>query len=132
MRHAFPPRRSSELKASYCRCRFNSGIGIEEKDAEPAGKKIFHCTSHFPSHSPNDLRFGIGKAGMQGFAQWGVLPGQFLDQWSVTAINFQEIPACHTCGFGCRCSIVNRSEEHTSELPSLMRIAYDVFLLKKK
>src|SRR3546814_3383562 len=27
---------------------------------------------------------------------------------------------------------VNRSEEHTSELQSLMRISYDVFCLKKK
>src|SRR3546814_9392947 len=27
---------------------------------------------------------------------------------------------------------VNRSEEHTSELPSLMRISYAVFCLKKK
>src|SRR3546814_8713991 len=27
---------------------------------------------------------------------------------------------------------INRSEEHTSELQSLMRISYDVFCLKKK
>src|SRR3546814_4879715 len=29
-------------------------------------------------------------------------------------------------------SLVHRSEEHTSELPSLMRISYAVFCLKKK
>src|SRR3546814_10486906 len=28
--------------------------------------------------------------------------------------------------------LVTRSEEHTSELPSLMRMSYDVFCLKKK
>src|SRR3546814_8699580 len=28
--------------------------------------------------------------------------------------------------------VVHRSEEHTSELQSLMRISYDVFFLKKK
>src|SRR3546814_1061662 len=32
---------------------------------------------------------------------------------------------CHSC-------IVTRSEEHTSELQSLMRISYAVFCLKKK
>src|SRR3546814_6814948 len=31
-----------------------------------------------------------------------------------------------------RYSILNRSEEHTSELQSLMRISYAVFCLKKK
>src|SRR3546814_10864478 len=31
-----------------------------------------------------------------------------------------------------RNTIVNRSAEHTSELPSLMRISYAVFCLKKK
>src|SRR3546814_6914151 len=30
------------------------------------------------------------------------------------------------------CSLPNRSEEHTSELQSLMRISYAVFCLKKK
>src|SRR3546814_2904593 len=31
-----------------------------------------------------------------------------------------------------RCSAASRSEEHTSELQSLMRISYAVFCLKKK
>src|SRR3546814_10170283 len=31
-----------------------------------------------------------------------------------------------------RLEVLNRSEEHTSELPSLMRISYAVFCLKKK
>src|SRR3546814_4529247 len=33
---------------------------------------------------------------------------------------------------GILCEIVGRSEEHTSELQSLMRISYAVFCLKKK
>src|SRR3546814_8616613 len=33
---------------------------------------------------------------------------------------------------GCRCQAAARSEEHTSELQSLMRISYAVFCLKKK
>src|SRR3546814_5860649 len=35
-----------------------------------------------------------------------------------------------TCATACLCP--NRSEEHTSELQSLMRISYAVFCLKKK
>src|SRR3546814_4164225 len=37
-----------------------------------------------------------------------------------------------TAGSGSGCSILGRSEEHTSELQSLMRISYAVFCLKKK
>src|SRR3546814_1607277 len=34
---------------------------------------------------------------------------------------------------GCRCQCIeNRSEEHTSEIQSLMRISYAVYCLKKK
>src|SRR3546814_1120347 len=37
----------------------------------------------------------------------------------------------HVAGLGLRCGH-HRSEEHTSELQSLMRISYAVFCLKKK
>src|SRR3546814_9297755 len=37
-----------------------------------------------------------------------------------------------SAGFGGAHPIVERSEEHTSELQSLMRISYAVFCLKKK
>src|SRR3546814_1883372 len=37
-----------------------------------------------------------------------------------------------TCGPGERVPLLPRSEEHTSELQSLMRISYAVFCLKKK
>src|SRR3546814_2137568 len=36
------------------------------------------------------------------------------------------------CGIGRTATIHDRSEEHTSELQSLMRISYAVFCLKKK
>src|SRR3546814_3436547 len=36
------------------------------------------------------------------------------------------------CNVGCHAGIHHRSEEHTSELQSLMRISYAVFCLKKK
>src|SRR3546814_3877904 len=39
---------------------------------------------------------------------------------------------CWSNGSGCYHSRWRRSEEHTSELPSLMRISYAVFCLKNK
>src|SRR3546814_8112139 len=40
--------------------------------------------------------------------------------------------AGRSCRPGPRLILFKRSEEHTSELPSLMRISYAVFCLKKK
>src|SRR3546814_10875190 len=40
--------------------------------------------------------------------------------------------AMSTASASCSCSELSRSEEHTSELQSLMRISYAVFCLKKK
>src|SRR3546814_7922566 len=41
-------------------------------------------------------------------------------------------PAANPFVHGCRYLVSHRSEEHTSELQSLMRISYAVFCLKKK
>src|SRR3546814_4539294 len=48
-------------------------------------------------------------------------------RYASTSSNTPRAPAC--CG---SCSPIVRSEEHTSELQSLMRISYAVFCLKKK
>src|SRR3546814_8455687 len=42
------------------------------------------------------------------------------------------VPALHGIRFECGAGLGFRSEEHTSELQSLMRISYAVFCLKKK
>src|SRR3546814_7745115 len=47
-----------------------------------------------------------------------------------TWINFTRRPAAY--GWGTLVLLILRSEEHTSELQSLMRISYAVFCLKKK
>src|SRR3546814_5156203 len=44
-------------------------------------------------------------------------------KWICEEICAYKLPCSHACG---------RSEEHTSELQSLMRISYAVFCLKKK
>src|SRR3546814_10059631 len=45
-------------------------------------------------------------------------------------IGLEEAPQCRRVNAGL--VVVERSEEHTSELQSLMRISYAVFCLKKK
>src|SRR3546814_1783810 len=51
----------------------------------------------------------------------------------IKARNVQVAPDCVGYGFRqLRCTTPHRSEEHTSELQSLMRISYAVFCLKKK
>src|SRR3546814_9088230 len=42
-----------------------------------------------------------------------------------------KVPRCSIGGYF-QLRLPSRSEEHTSELPSLMRISYDVFCFKKK
>src|SRR3546814_4591384 len=41
-------------------------------------------------------------------------------------------PVAHVAGFAYSDALKSRSEEHTSELQSLMRISYAVYCLKKK
>src|SRR3546814_4109360 len=54
----------------------------------------------------------------------------------VDAAHAREVAAalvvCHRIAAALRARLAPRSEEHTSELQSLMRISYSVFCLKKK
>src|SRR3546814_7841716 len=59
----------------------------------------------------------------------------FLQNWRVTLIPAVAVPVVLMGTFGVLSVLgysINRSEEHTSELQSLMRISYAVFCLKKK
>src|SRR3546814_6615442 len=47
-------------------------------------------------------------------------------------IFLNEVVARSDCGIDLHSAAIHRSEEHTSELQSLMRISYAVFCLKKK
>src|SRR3546814_10532088 len=69
---------------------------------------------------PREVANAVGAQDVNGLGGFfdGILKG------AVRAIaNIKEIVAAHTA---------ERSEEHTSELQSLMRISYAVFCLKKK
>src|SRR3546814_6531298 len=58
------------------------------------------------------------------------LPGGFGHDW--TGLSYQEKQAGSQSGILLGLAMLVRSEEHTSELQSLMRISYAVFCLKKK
>src|SRR3546814_4411114 len=51
-------------------------------------------------------------------------------RWRCQSVSIEEPYPCSSSGF--RLPFSPRSEEHTSELQSLMRISYAVFCLKKK
>src|SRR3546814_8797536 len=63
--------------------------------------------------------------------KWGETPKAIVVRSSGNAVDEQQIVAfCRTQLAGFKCP-TSRSEEHTSELQSLMSISYDVFCLKK-
>src|SRR3546814_10770818 len=76
---------------------------------------------------PRDVVIDVERRVVAHFAQFGNLPIERGDLF------FEVQKGCHAESLGRRLRKVNaRSEEHTSELQSLMRISYAVFCLKKK
>src|SRR3546814_9154005 len=92
-------------------------------------------THSFPTRSSSDLQFGAVHP--DGTAV--VDPRRDLkspQQGAATTIWCATSPALASFGGvyceDCDIAFIERSEEHTSELQSLMRISYAVFCLKKK
>src|SRR3546814_950462 len=85
---------------------------------------LFRSLAILPIHSVFGARNGVNKA-FQFLAQrrQNIIDSQALSVDAVAAI----LAVCRLRDSGYR-----RSEEHTSELQSLMRISYAVFCLKKK
>src|SRR3546814_9612788 len=72
--------------------------------------------------------FDVATFVAHGAAQLGIVGSDVVDEYA-----YSELYAPVDLGIGhCRLSLAGRSEEHTSELQSLMRISYAVFCLKKK
>src|SRR3546814_6589043 len=70
--------------------------------------------------------------------QWAAEGSPYAPASSITAVTISGSRSCigpareRQDDARLRCIVVARSEEHTSELQSLMRISYAVFCLKKK
>src|SRR3546814_4937077 len=76
----------------------------------------------------------IEQAVIDTLAEWNIgaqrragAPGVYVNDAKVAALGIRVRRGCTFHGLA-----FNRSEEHTSELQSLMRISYAVFCLKKK
>src|SRR3546814_3700829 len=83
------------------------------------------CSSDLPGRPTGLLPIGIGVTTSDGFTQSKVQPENTVHAL-VDPAGLAPIAPIHCpSGWG-------RSEEHTSELQSLMRISYAVFCLKKK
>src|SRR3546814_6343451 len=59
-------------------------------------------------------------------------PGAGLELRPAAVLPGMRVRRLQSCGLGHAATGARRSEEHTSELQSLMRISYAVFCLKKK
>src|SRR3546814_2202488 len=85
----------------------------------------------FPTRRSSDLflcdrgRFGYGYTNLKDRPRRALVNGQ-------SAAGDVALAAARTAINGANKTIAIRSEEHTSELQSLMRISYAVFCLKKK
>src|SRR3546814_5854791 len=94
--------------------------GVEMIDGDPLELRaeiLFHL-----AHKPTDERFEVGKL----IAVLG--RNDHPELMPILTAAFEERLAVGDIEIGG----IKRSEEHTSELQSLMRISYAVFCLKKK
>src|SRR3546814_8911885 len=84
---------------------------------------------------PRDVARG-GHQGLRPRRGCAVSPGSFSSLLFSAEIGFTDNSVRSLCwlqnGFADAFPVDQRSEEHTSELQSLMRISYAVFCLKKK
>src|SRR3546814_7979791 len=111
MTHSFPTRRSSDLAITTAQGGTNTAK--------------FAIGEFCDVFDENDRKVTPGS-GVPGFiALMGAIPAGYYKDPVKSAKTFRTID-------GVRYSIPGRSEEHTSELQSLMRSSYAVFCLKKK
>src|SRR3546814_7001143 len=86
---------------------------------------LFPYTTLFRSHLPWRLR------SVSPFPRKATIQGLSLDPSATYYSAHSKFWLLRSCS-GSRTGVDRRSEEHTSELQSLMRISYAVFCLKKK
>src|SRR3546814_1376702 len=116
MTQAVPTRRSSDLG------RIIAGRGgmiekmVEYKDASEEERAVTLCNSGLMAVRQEDLFTLLARVENNNAAGEYYLP-------DIVMLALKE---------GRRSAVIERSEEHTSELQSLMRISYAVFCLQKK
>src|SRR3546814_8379000 len=98
---------------------------------------LFPYTTLFRSERPHGLTSLTGSRGFLDQTEGGgVAPGEASDHATALAaggaVHRAEQSELGVIAGGDSAVVNHRSEEHTSELQSLMRISYAVFCLKKK
>src|SRR3546814_1618058 len=104
--------RISDWSSDVCSSDLGGGIPIR-----PSVRAQWH-RSRAADAAAERSRVSISRAAARDVSWLARIAGRFA------ARSFRQCPD--------RCLAGNRSEEHTSELQSLMRISYAVFCLKKK
>src|SRR3546814_5788625 len=104
---------SSDLNRGCCRTSANSSLAASARGARAGW-----------------VEWGLQK-GAAGLEQAAITPGRIETSIAAGAAA-SGIDAGRSCRGGLWGTATARSEEHTSELQSLMRISYAVFCLKKK
>src|SRR3546814_6257877 len=110
---------SSELPGPGLQCVANPGRAALVRAACARADQVAVLVSS---------RFSRGGSGASAWT-WNQMFSAMLVTWSPTRSRFLAMNSRCVHGVIARAS---RSEEHTSELQSLMRISYAVFCLKKK
>src|SRR3546814_5338812 len=118
MTHVFPTRRSSVLHEITGEC-----LQAGPERGAPADRPVEHAEQQYRGRDRCHGRLRLGGAGYRAFAE------RTADGAAAAAGHADR---CQYGQPGGAAGMERRSEEHTSELQSLMRISYAVFCLKKK
>src|SRR3546814_2783834 len=112
------------VKVEFRCLRGNSSVG-RARPCQGRGRE-------FESRFPLQIWQNPGNAGVLFFRRNA--PPSVPPAIRVSSIRSSKSPAWWQSGYAaaCKAAYAGRSEEHTSELQSLMRISYAVFCLKKK
>src|SRR3546814_9942186 len=134
MPHTFPTRRASVLaqanKATQAQSRIKRLAKLAGTGAVRAERSL-HINFQAPARLPFSLlRLNEVDAGYRASAGHEDPDEELPD--ARDSVAGSDAVILHQFGFGLEAGDRVRSEEHTSELQSLMRISYAVFCLKKK
>src|SRR3546814_4138108 len=119
--------RSSDWSSAVCSSDLRCAQAAQERPAQKRRQQ--RRSNQCPSPTGEDLKKIEGRSSLAGKPPFPS-PTSSKTYWACGAAALASSgrpPSCVTI-----CLYASRSEEHTSELQSLMRISYAVFCLKKK
>src|SRR3546814_8445136 len=128
--HGLRQRRGPNAKSSLHKAHLAPDAGLQAPGASLSFAQ--------GSHDFESLDRGIGRGGrfetahrLDQYLELSVIGLDHVIEILHLPVGRLPVQLSFALQFGDRCTIARRSEEHTSELQSLMRISYAVFCLKK-